>query len=295
MKAWYGAAATKENDWRLRLAAQARQGRTTSSRSFELMDQGKINGYICQGFNPLGLVPRQGQAHRRRSSKLKYLVVIDPLATETSSSGRTTASSTTWTPRASRPRSSACPSTCFAEEDGSLVNSAPLAAVALEGRRAAGRGQGRHRDHRRASSSRLRALYAKEGGAFPDPILNLTWPYQIPRAPSAGGAGEGVQRLGAGRRARSQGPGQVPASRRASSCPASPQLQDDGIDRLRLLDLRRLLDRGGQPDGAARHRRPERAGHHPGLGLVVAGQPAHPLQPRLLRPGRQALGPERAS
>jgi len=31
---------------------------------------------------------------------------------------------------------------------------------------------------------KLRELYRKEGGAFPDPILNLTWGYKIPHAPS---------------------------------------------------------------------------------------------------------------
>src|SRR5262249_20957843 len=30
---------------------------------------------------------------------------------------------------------------------------------------------------------RLKALYQKEGGAFPDPILNLNWPYQDPEEP----------------------------------------------------------------------------------------------------------------
>jgi formate dehydrogenase major subunit len=31
---------------------------------------------------------------------------------------------------------------------------------------------------------RLRALYEKDGGAFPDPILKLTWPYKKPRSPA---------------------------------------------------------------------------------------------------------------
>ena len=30
---------------------------------------------------------------------------------------------------------------------------------------------------------RLRELYRKEGGAFPDPILNLTWDYADPNEP----------------------------------------------------------------------------------------------------------------
>ncbi|MET0519087.1 MAG: molybdopterin dinucleotide binding domain-containing protein, partial [Burkholderiaceae bacterium] len=32
--------------------------------------------------------------------------------------------------------------------------------------------------------TRIRSAYQKEGGAFPDPILNLTWPYKIPTSPS---------------------------------------------------------------------------------------------------------------
>jgi formate dehydrogenase major subunit len=31
---------------------------------------------------------------------------------------------------------------------------------------------------------KLRELYAKEGGTLPEPILNLSWPYKIPHAPS---------------------------------------------------------------------------------------------------------------
>ena len=32
---------------------------------------------------------------------------------------------------------------------------------------------------------RLKELYEKEGGAFPDPILNLQWPYADPNDPKA--------------------------------------------------------------------------------------------------------------
>jgi len=34
---------------------------------YELMHQGKINGYLAQGFNPLAAAPKQGQAHGPRS------------------------------------------------------------------------------------------------------------------------------------------------------------------------------------------------------------------------------------
>ncbi len=55
------------------------------------------------------------------------------------------------------------------------------------------------------------------------------------------------------------------------------------LDRLRLLDLLRVLRRRGQPGGPPpAGRRAELGG--PGVGLGLARQPAHPLQPRLGRP-----------
>ncbi len=50
--------------------------------AFELMSQGKINGYFCQGFNPLMSFPNKNKV-RQALGKLKFLVVMDPLQTET--------------------------------------------------------------------------------------------------------------------------------------------------------------------------------------------------------------------
>ena len=68
---------------RLRLAAEARRARpTTFCATFELMHQGKMNGYFCQGFNPLLSFPNRKKI-TEALSKLKFLVVMDPLDTET--------------------------------------------------------------------------------------------------------------------------------------------------------------------------------------------------------------------
>ena len=81
------------------------------------------------------------------------------------------------------------PSTCFAEEDGAIINSVALAAMALEGRRAPRRSQGRPGDHGRHLPEACKEMYkAKDGGAFPDPILNLTWPYR--KVPHRAGSSE---------------------------------------------------------------------------------------------------------
>jgi formate dehydrogenase major subunit len=51
-------------------------------RAFELMHQGKMNGYMCQGFNPLMSFPNRAKI-AGALAKLKFLVVMDPLQTET--------------------------------------------------------------------------------------------------------------------------------------------------------------------------------------------------------------------
>ena len=96
-------------------------------RAFEMMNQGKMNGYICQGFNPLqarsrtrprrcAKACRQAEVPRRRSI---------PWRPRRPLSGRTSApQNPSDAGRDPDRRCSSCPRTCFAEEDGSLVNSA---------------------------------------------------------------------------------------------------------------------------------------------------------------------------
>ncbi|MDP1057592.1 hypothetical protein Q6324_29140, partial [Klebsiella pneumoniae] len=50
---------------------------------FEMMNQGKVNGYICQGFNPVASFQNKNKVVASLS-KLKFLVTIDPLNPETS-------------------------------------------------------------------------------------------------------------------------------------------------------------------------------------------------------------------
>ena len=59
-----------------------------------------------------------------------------------------------------------------------------LAAMALERRGAARRGAFRSRDHGRVCSLACASSTQTEGGAFPDPIVNLSWPYANPHSPT---------------------------------------------------------------------------------------------------------------
>jgi formate dehydrogenase major subunit len=182
LKSWYGAAATKENDFAFDYLPK--NDKTYDIlQVFQLMAQGKVNGYFCQGFNPLASVPDKAKL-TAGLSKLKFLVVIDPLVTETSNFWQHRGELNDVDPKAIQTEVFRLPSTCFAEEEGSLVNSGRWLQWHYKGADPPGEARG---DVEIIASlfTRIRKLYEAEGGAFPDPILKLTWPYKVPHAPSA--------------------------------------------------------------------------------------------------------------
>jgi formate dehydrogenase major subunit len=181
LKAWYGAAATKDNDFAYHFLPK--NDKVYDVLAFgHLMYQGKVNGYFCQGFNPLASFPDKAKL-TAAFSKLKYMVVIDPLATETSTFWKNQGEFHDVDSAKIPTEVFRLPSTCFAEEDGSLVNSGRW----LQWHYKAADPPGEAKADTEIMGElflRLRALYQKEGGAFPDPILGLNWPYKIPRAPA---------------------------------------------------------------------------------------------------------------
>jgi formate dehydrogenase major subunit len=182
LKAWYGNAATKENDFCYDWLPKNDKTYDILA-AFELMHQGKLEGYFCQGFNALGSIPDKNK-NTEALAKLKYLVVIDPLVTETSIFWQNHGEFHDVDSRSIKTEVFRLPSTCFAEEDGSLVNSGRWLQWHWKGTEPPGEAKG-DEEIMGELFTRLRALYAKEGGAFPDPILNLAWPYKIPSSPSA--------------------------------------------------------------------------------------------------------------
>jgi formate dehydrogenase major subunit len=181
LKAWYGAAATPQNDFAYDFLPKNDKPYDILTVA-HLMYQGQVNGYFCQGFNPLASVPDKAKL-TTALSKLKYLVVIDPLATETSSFWKNQGEFNDVDPAKIQTEVFRLPSTCFAEEDGSLVNSGRW----LQWHFKAADPPGEAKADPEIIAElflRVRALYQKEGGTFPDPILSLAWPYRIPRAPA---------------------------------------------------------------------------------------------------------------
>jgi len=181
MKAWYGPNATKENDFAYHFLPKNDKPYDVLAVA-HLMSQGKVNGYFCQGFNPLASVPDKGKL-TVALSKLKYLVAIDPLTTETSTFWKNQGEFNEVDSAKIQTEVFRLPSTCFAEEDGSLVNSGRW----LQWHYKAADPLGEAKADTEIMAEiflRVRALYQKDGGAFPDSILSLHWPYQVPRSPS---------------------------------------------------------------------------------------------------------------
>lgn len=181
-KVMWGDAATAQNDFAYQFLPKLDVPAYDVLRYFEMMHQGKVNGYFCQGFNPLLAFPNR-QKITESLSKLKWLVTMDPLETETSRFWENHGEYNDVNPASIQTEVIQLPATCFAEDEGALVNSGRW----LQWHWAGGSppGEAKHDTWIMAQiHRRLRALYEKEGGAFPDPILNLTWNYQDPDEPS---------------------------------------------------------------------------------------------------------------
>jgi anaerobic selenocysteine-containing dehydrogenase len=121
-KAIYGDAAHADNDWAYDWLPKLDNDGYDILRAFEMMLNGEINGYICQGFNPQQAFPDRGKI-RRALGKLKFLVTMDPLDTETSRFWQDFGPQNPSDPAAIQTEVFQLPTTCFAEENGSLVNS----------------------------------------------------------------------------------------------------------------------------------------------------------------------------
>jgi formate dehydrogenase major subunit len=181
MKSWYGAAATKDNNWAYDYLPKLDKLHDVL-QAFEDMHNGHINGYVAQGFNPLSSFPNKAKIGASLA-KLKFLVVIDPLATETSEFWRNIADYNEIDTEQVQTTVFRLPSTCFAEEDGSLVSSSRVLQWHWKGADAPGEALS-DTEIIGGLATRLKAMYAKDGGAFPDPIVNMTWAYRNPKAPA---------------------------------------------------------------------------------------------------------------
>lgn len=181
LKAFYGANATAANEFGYQWMPKI-SGAQDVLALFERMHQGKMTGFVCQGFNPLASVSHKAKIGQALA-KLKYLVVIDPLATETSEFWKPQGEYNDVKPAEVATEVFRLPANLFAEDEGSFTNSGRV----IQWRWAGAGGPGESKGDIEIIATlfmKLKALYAAEGGTYPEPLTKLHWPYRIPHKPS---------------------------------------------------------------------------------------------------------------
>ncbi|MDK4688617.1 formate dehydrogenase-N subunit alpha [Kingella negevensis] len=180
LKWFYGDYATKENQFAYDMLPKYEKMYDVMQIT-EDMYQGKMKGLLVQGFNAQGSFP---DAHRvtEAFSKLKFMVVMDPLKTETASFWEKHGEAHDIDPSKIATEVFRLPTPCFAEEEGSIVNSSRW----LQWHHPGADPQGESLpdlDILGELYQRIKALYEKEGGKCPEPITKLAWNYKDPKAP----------------------------------------------------------------------------------------------------------------
>ena len=181
-KAWWGDNANAENNFAFDFLPKLDKP-YDMLQVYELMNQGKMNGYICQGFNPLAAAPNKAKMIKSLS-QLKFMVIMDPLVTETSEFWRNMGESNDVDTASIQTEVFRLPTSCFAEEDGTLVNSGRW----LQWHWKATEPPGEARTDIEIMATlyqHIRQLYEQEGGTFAEPITQLAWPYANPYQPTA--------------------------------------------------------------------------------------------------------------
>src|SRR5213592_1388270 len=180
LKAMYGDAAKKENDWAFHHLPKIDR-KYSWIELWDDMYNGKVKGTFAFGMNGVAIGPNS-QKNIDALKKADWLVVGEIYPDETSEFWNAPGT----TPEEQKQIKTTVyrlPCTGFAEKDGSFTNSARW----LQWKNAALPMPGDARldqDIVAQVFMRVRDLYQSEGGKFPDPILNLRWPYTKPLSPS---------------------------------------------------------------------------------------------------------------
>jgi formate dehydrogenase major subunit len=182
LKALYGDAATKENDYAFNYMPKVDRNYSWT-QIWDNMYRGAVKGLFAFGMNGVAIGP-DSQKNIDALKKADFLVVGEIYPDETSefwkSPGITADEMKTINTTVYR-----LPCAGFAEKDGSMTNSARW----LQWKNVAVPPPGQARLDQDIIAQiflKVRELYQAQGGKFPDPILNLTWSYTNPQHPALG-------------------------------------------------------------------------------------------------------------
>ena len=249
------------------------------------MYRGHVKGLLAFGMNGVAIGPNS-QKNIDALKKADWLVVCEIYPDETSefwkSPGITAEEMKQIQTTVYR-----LPGAGFAEKDGTFVNSARW----LQWKSAALPPPGMAKLDQEILARiflKVRELYKKEGGKFPDPVLNATWSYTDPHNPSLS---EIAKEINGRALADVTDPKLNQTIKAGQQLPGFAWLRDDGSTMCGNWLYCGSWTEAGAHDAAARHGGSVGLGHLSELGLVVASQPARAVQPRLLRSGGRSVGP----
>src|SRR5436190_1509006 len=176
LKALYGDAAKKENDWAFHYLPKIDR-KYSWVEIWDDMYKGHVKGMFAFGMNGVQIGPNT-RKNIEALKKADWLVVGEIYPDETSEFWRAPGT-TAGEMKQIRTTVYRLPCAGFAEKDGTFVNSARW----LQWKNIAVAPPGDARVDQEILSRiflRVRELYQKDGGVFPDPIVNLAWNYTDP-------------------------------------------------------------------------------------------------------------------
>jgi formate dehydrogenase major subunit len=180
LKALYGEAAKKENDWAYHYLPKIDR-KYSWTEMWDFMYHGKVRGLFAFGMNGVAIGPNS----RKNIDALKkadWLVVCEIYPEETAEFWKAPGT-TAEEMRNIQTTVYRLPGAGFAEKDGTFVNSARW----LQWKYVALPPPGQAKVDQEILARifmKVRDLYKAEGGKFSDPILNISWPYTNPLVPS---------------------------------------------------------------------------------------------------------------
>ena len=190
LKGHYGKNATKENDFGYSWLPKI-DGNYSWMFMFDDMYRGTSKraggeepapeGLISFGMNPVGTGPNSPKMVAALS-KLKWLVVVENTEVETSIFWKAPKELGGADPSAIQTEVFQLPAANFAEKDGSFTNSARWLQWKWKALEPPGLAKSDQEIVSRIFLG-VRELYRKEGGAFPEQIMNVAWAYANPAAP----------------------------------------------------------------------------------------------------------------
>jgi formate dehydrogenase major subunit len=179
LKAFYGDAATKQNGWAFDYLPKVDRNYSWV-QMWDDMYRGNLKGMLAFGMNGVAIGPNS-KKNIDALKKADFLVVGEIYPNETSEFWRAPGTSTDEMKQIQTTVYN-LPCAGFAEKDGTMTNSARW--VLWKNTAVPSPGDARLDQAIVAQIFlKVRELYKKEGGKFPDPILNLTWNYSLPSNP----------------------------------------------------------------------------------------------------------------